>query len=61
MICDRLELCPNAADHTSTTSAVGLFFCAAHTHVEAAGAQQIAGVVAQPLRDQGIGLVAYLS
>jgi hypothetical protein len=53
-------LCPNAGDFTSTTSAVGQFFCDDHTHFEAAGARQIAGVVAKALRDQNIGLAAYL-
>ena len=55
-----LGLCPNAGDFTSTSSAVGKFFCDDHTHFEAAGAQQIAGVVAKALRDQNIGLAAYL-
>ena len=55
-----LGLCPNASDYTSTTSVVGKFFCDDHTHFEAAGATQIAGVVAKALRDQGIGLAAYL-
>jgi lysophospholipase L1-like esterase len=56
-----LALCPNDGDFTSTTSPVGLFFCDDHTHFEAAGAVKIAGVVAQALRDQGIGLAAYLN
>ena len=55
-----LGLCPNNADYTSTTSAVGKFFCEDHTHFEAAGAAQIAKVVAKALKDQGIGLAAYL-
>jgi len=55
-----LGLCPNSSDYTSTTSAVGKFFCDDHTHFETAGATQIAGVVAKALRDQGIGLAAYL-
>lgn len=55
-----LGLCPNASDYTSTSSAVGKFFCDDHTHFETAGATQIAGVVAKALRDQGIGLAAYL-
>jgi len=55
-----LNLCPNSLDFTSTTSAVGKFFCDDHTHFEAAGAAQIAGVVAKALKDQGIGLAAYL-
>jgi lysophospholipase L1-like esterase len=56
----KLGLCPNDSNYTSTTSAVGKFFCADHTHFEAAGASQIADVVAQALRDQKIGLAAYL-
>ena len=55
-----LGLCPNAGDFTSTTSAVGKFFCDDHTHFETAGAVQVAGVVVQALRDQNIGLAAYL-
>lgn len=55
-----LGLCPNSLDFTSTTSAVGKFFCDDHTHFESAGAAQIAGVVAKALRDQNIGLAAYL-
>jgi len=55
-----LGLCPNSSDYTSTTSAVGQFFCDDHTHFEAAGAVQIAGVVAKALKDQGIGLASYL-
>jgi lysophospholipase L1-like esterase len=55
-----LGLCPNNADYTSTTSAVGKFFCEDHTHFEAAGAAQIAKVVVKALKDQGIGLAAYL-
>lgn len=55
-----LGLCPNASDYTSTTSVVGKFFCDDHTHFETAGATQIAGVVAKALRDQGVGLAAYL-
>ena len=55
-----LGLCPNALDFTSTTSAVGKFFCDDHTHFEAAGATQVAGAVAKALRDQNIGLAVYL-
>ena len=44
----------------STTEPVGLFFCDGHAHFEAAGAKQIGGVVAQALKDQNIGLAAYL-
>ena len=55
-----IGLCPNSGDYTSTTSAVGKFFCEDHTHFESAGASQVAGVVAKALKDQGIGLAAYL-
>lgn len=55
-----LGLCPNAGDYTSTTSAVGKFFCDDHTHFEATGAVAIAKLVAQAVKDQGIGLAAYL-
>ena len=55
-----LGLCPNDGNFTSTTEPVGLFFCDDHTHFEAAGASKVAGVVAQALRDQHIGLAAYL-
>jgi len=52
---------PDGTDVTATTGgAVGAFFCADHTHFEQAGAMQIAGVIAQALRDQGIALAAYL-
>jgi lysophospholipase L1-like esterase len=53
-------LCPNSADYTSTTSKVGLFFCGDHTHFEKAGALQICQIVAKALKDQGIGLGAYV-
>lgn len=56
----RLGFCPGSLDYGSTTSPVGKFFCADHTHFEAAGAAQIAGVVAKALRDQNIPLAAYL-
>ncbi len=55
--------CPNAGDVATTytaTTPIGLFFCQDHTHFEMAGASQIAGVVAKALRDQNIGLAAYL-
>ncbi len=55
-----LALCPNDGNFLSTTTPVGKFFCNDHTHFEAAGASQIAGVVAKALRDQHIGLAAYL-
>jgi hypothetical protein len=53
-------LCPNSSDYSSTTSKVGIFFCNDHTHFSAAGALQIAQMVAKALKDQGIGLAAYL-
>jgi lysophospholipase L1-like esterase len=56
-----LGLCPNSNDYTSTTSKVGLFFCNDHTHFEKAGALQIAQMVGKALKDQGIGLAAYLA
>jgi lysophospholipase L1-like esterase len=55
---NTLKLCPNDSNYGS--GAVGAFFCADHTHFEAAGAQQIAQVVAKALRDQNIPLAAYL-
>jgi lysophospholipase L1-like esterase len=55
---NALKLCPNNGDYTQ--GAVGAFFCADHTHFEAAGAQQIAEVVAKAVRDQQLGLAAYL-
>ncbi|WP_436528730.1 SGNH/GDSL hydrolase family protein [Actinoplanes sp. HUAS TT8] len=55
---NSLRLCPNNGDYT--TGAVGAFFCNDHTHFEAAGAKQIAGLIATALREQGIGLATYL-
>ena len=55
---NTLKLCPNNGDYT--TGAVGAFFCNDHTHFEAAGARQIAGLIATALREQGIGLATYL-
>jgi lysophospholipase L1-like esterase len=55
---NTLHLCPNNGDYSS--GAVGAFFCNDHTHFEAAGARQIAGVVTKALRDQQIPLAAYL-
>jgi lysophospholipase L1-like esterase len=52
---------PGGSDiSASTTGAVGSFFCDDHTHFDTPGAQQIAALVAQALRDQNIGLSAYL-
>ncbi|MEV4350282.1 GDSL-type esterase/lipase family protein [Actinoplanes sp. NPDC049596] len=55
---NSLKLCPNNGDYT--TGAVGAFFCNDHTHFEAAGARQIAALIATALREQNIALVAYL-
>ena len=55
---NTLQLCPNNGDYT--TGAVGAFFCNDHTHFEAEGARQIAGLVATALRNQSIPLAAYL-
>ncbi|GIF00718.1 cellulose binding domain-containing protein [Paractinoplanes rishiriensis] len=55
---NSLGLCPNNGDYT--TGAVGAFFCNDHTHFEAAGARQIAGLIATALREQNIPLSAYL-
>jgi lysophospholipase L1-like esterase len=54
---NSLKLCPNNGDYT--TGAVGAFFCNDHTHFEAAGAKQIAGLIATALREQNIPLAAY--
>jgi lysophospholipase L1-like esterase len=55
---NSLRLCPNNGDYTA--GAVGAFFCNDHTHFEAAGARQIAGLIAAALREQGIPLASYL-
>jgi lysophospholipase L1-like esterase len=60
---NTLGFCPLPGADTSTTfesGAIGDFFCEDHTHFEAAGATQIAGLVAKALKDQGIGLAAHL-
>jgi lysophospholipase L1-like esterase len=52
---------PGGSDvSASTTGAVGAFFCDDHTHFDTPGAVQIAGLVAQGVRDQKLGLAAYL-
>jgi lysophospholipase L1-like esterase len=55
---NSLRLCPNNGDYTA--GAVGAFFCADHTHFEADGARQIAGLIAAALREQAIPLASYL-
>lgn len=54
-----LRLCPDNGDYTKGPA--GAFFCNDHTHFEADGARQIAGLVATALRDQRIGLASYLA
>ncbi|MBM2618601.1 carbohydrate esterase [Actinoplanes sp. LDG1-06] len=56
---NSLRLCPNNGDYTA--GAVGAFFCNDHTHFEAAGAKQIAGLITTALREQNIPLAAYLN
>jgi lysophospholipase L1-like esterase len=52
---------PGGSDVSATTTgAVGEFFCDDHTHFDTPGAEQIAGVVAKALEDQGLGLAGYL-
>ncbi|GII77368.1 hypothetical protein Sru01_23500 [Sphaerisporangium rufum] len=55
---NTLRFCPFNGDYTS--GPVGAFFADDHTHFEAAGARQIAGLVAGAVRDQRLGLAAYL-
>ena len=43
-----------------TTGPVGAFFCDDHTHLEKAGAVEIAAVIVKAIRDQGLPLAAYL-
>ena len=54
--------CPVTGGDVSadTTGPVGDFFCDDHTHFSPSGAVEVAGLVAQALRDQGIPLAAYL-
>lgn len=58
---NELRFCPVPGGDVSeaTTGPVGEFFCNDHTHFEATGASAIAGLVAQALVDQNIGLAAY--
>ncbi len=52
-----LGLCPSSG---VTSGASGAFFCNDTTHFEKAGALQIAQMVGKALKDQGIGLGAYV-
>jgi hypothetical protein len=51
---------PGGDVSATTTGPVGDFFCDDHTHLSSSGALEIAGLVAQALRDQNIPLAAYL-
>ena len=51
---------PGGDVSATTTGPVGDFFCDDHTHLSPSGAVEIAGVMAQALRDQNIPLAAYL-
>ncbi|MEV0238080.1 SGNH/GDSL hydrolase family protein, partial [Nonomuraea sp. NPDC050786] len=55
---NSLRFCPFNGDYTS--GPVGAFFADDHTHFEAAGARQIAGLVTKAVRDQQLPLTAYL-
>ncbi len=59
---DANGFCPIPGGDVSegTTGPVGDFFCDDHTHFETTGATAIAGLVARALRDQNLGLGAYL-
>jgi lysophospholipase L1-like esterase len=59
-----LALCPipGGTDITATTTGkAGQFFCEDHTHFDTEGAAQIAELVAEALREQNLGLAAYLA
>ena len=57
-----LGFCPStdSAPTYSANTPIGNFFCSDHTHFEAAGAKEIANVVAKAIADQGLGLASYL-
>ncbi|MEU4536529.1 SGNH/GDSL hydrolase family protein [Streptosporangium sp. NPDC023825] len=55
---NSLRFCPFNGDYSS--GPVGAFFADDHTHFEAAGARQIAGLVTKAVRDQQLALSAYL-
>jgi lysophospholipase L1-like esterase len=59
---NSLGFCPIPGGDVSadTTGPVGDFFCNDHTHFEASGATQIAGLVAKALSDQGIAVSTHL-
>ncbi|MFI6506362.1 SGNH/GDSL hydrolase family protein [Streptosporangium sp. NPDC050855] len=55
---NSLRFCPFNDDYSS--GPVGAFFADDHTHFEAGGARQIAGLVTRAVRDQRLALSAYL-
>jgi lysophospholipase L1-like esterase len=60
---NELGLCPipGGSDVSASTGGkVGAFFCEDHTHFDTEGADQIAGLVAEALREQSLGLASYL-
>jgi lysophospholipase L1-like esterase len=59
---NSLHFCPvPGGDVSATTSGpVGDFFCDDHTHFSSQGAAQIGELIVQALRDQKLGLAAYL-
>jgi lysophospholipase L1-like esterase len=59
---DSLAFCPVPGGDVSasTTGPVGDFFCDDHTHFSDAGAAEIAALVARAVRDQNLGLAAFL-
>ncbi|WCQ93868.1 hypothetical protein NQZ70_06624 [Sorangium sp. Soce836] len=59
---NELGFCPVPGGDVSATTGgpVGEFFCDDHTHFSRSGAERIARVVADAIRDQGLGLAAYL-
>lgn len=59
---NSLDFCPVPGGDVSstTTGAVGNFFCDDHTHFSDSGALEIGGLVAQALRENNVGLAQYL-
>ena len=60
---NELGFCPipGGGDISATTGGdVGAFFCDDHTHFDRPGAERIAGLVAEALATQSLGLASYL-
>lgn len=59
---NTLRFCPVPGGDVSATTGgpVGEFFCDDHTHFSRSGAAQIARLVTGAIRDQNLGLAAYL-